>query len=85
MLPTQRPDRAVVTELIQSNLPLKVCLKVANTINAQIVLDEPGAESLLCDFGKGPGTRRDYSSCKPISRLRSTRARLRFSAAHVRS
>jgi S-DNA-T family DNA segregation ATPase FtsK/SpoIIIE len=59
VLATQRPDRAVVTGLIKSNLPLKVCLKVANAVNAQIVLDEPGAESLfgkgdlLCDFGKG--------------------------------
>jgi S-DNA-T family DNA segregation ATPase FtsK/SpoIIIE len=59
VLATQRPDRAVVTGLIKSNLPLKVCLKVANAVNAQIVLDELGAESLfgkgdlLCDFGKG--------------------------------
>ena len=59
VLATQRPDRSVVTGLIKANLPLKVCLKVANAVNAQIVLDEPGAESLfgkgdlLCDFGKG--------------------------------
>ncbi len=59
VLATQRPDRAIVTGLIKANLPLKVCLKVANAVNAQIVLDEPGAESLfgkgdlLCDFGKG--------------------------------
>ncbi|UFZ07961.1 PD-(D/E)XK nuclease family protein [Bradyrhizobium ontarionense] len=59
VLATQRPDRAVVTGLIKSNLPLKVCLKVANAVNAQIVLDEPGAESLfgkgdlLCDLGRG--------------------------------
>jgi S-DNA-T family DNA segregation ATPase FtsK/SpoIIIE len=59
VLATQRPDRAVVTGLIKANLPLKVCLKVANAVNAQIVLDEPGAESLLgkgdllCDLGKG--------------------------------
>jgi S-DNA-T family DNA segregation ATPase FtsK/SpoIIIE len=59
VLATQRPDRLVVTGLIKANLPLKVCLKVANAVNAQIVLDEPGAESLfgkgdlLCDFGKG--------------------------------
>ena len=59
VLATQRPDRTVVTGLIKANLPLKVCLKVANAVNAQIVLDEPGAESLfgrgdlLCDFGKG--------------------------------
>ena len=36
-----------------------MCLRVANAVNAQIVLDEPGAESLLgkgdllCDAGKG--------------------------------
>jgi S-DNA-T family DNA segregation ATPase FtsK/SpoIIIE len=59
VLATQRPDRAVVTGLVKANLPLKVCLKVANAVNSQIVLDEPGAESLfgkgdlLCDFGKG--------------------------------
>ena len=59
VLATQRPDRAVVTGLIKANLPLKVCLKVANAVNAQIALDEPGAESLfgkgdlLCDLGKG--------------------------------
>jgi S-DNA-T family DNA segregation ATPase FtsK/SpoIIIE len=59
VLATQRPDRTVVTGLIKANLPLKVCLRVANATNAQIVLDEPGAESLfgkgdlLCDYGKG--------------------------------
>jgi S-DNA-T family DNA segregation ATPase FtsK/SpoIIIE len=60
VLATQRPDRNVVTGLVKANLPLKICLKVANAVNSQIVLDEPGAENLfgrgdlLCDFGKGP-------------------------------
>jgi len=60
VLATQRPDRNVVTGLIKANLPLKVCLKVANAVNAQIVLDEPGAENLFgrgdlfCNLGKGP-------------------------------
>ncbi|MFD2183917.1 DNA translocase FtsK [Rhodoplanes azumiensis] len=59
VLATQRPDKTIVTGLVKANLPLKVCLKVANAVNAQIVLDETGAESLygkgdlLCDFGKG--------------------------------
>jgi S-DNA-T family DNA segregation ATPase FtsK/SpoIIIE len=59
VLSTQRPDRAIVTGLIKANLPLKICLKVANAVNSQIVLGETGAESLfgkgdlLCDFGKG--------------------------------
>jgi FtsK/SpoIIIE family len=47
VLATQRPDRTVVTGLIKSNLPMKVCLRVANATNSQIVLGEPGAESLL--------------------------------------
>ncbi len=59
VLATQRPDRTVVTGLIKSNLPMKVCLRVTNATNSQIVLDEAGAESLLgrgdllCDMGKG--------------------------------
>jgi len=59
VLATQRPDAKVVTGLIKANLPLKVCLKVANATNSQIVLDDTGAESLygkgdlLCDWGKG--------------------------------
>lgn len=59
VLATQRPDRTVVTGLIKSNLPMKVCLRVTSATNSQIVLDEPGAESLLgkgdllCDFGRG--------------------------------
>jgi S-DNA-T family DNA segregation ATPase FtsK/SpoIIIE len=59
VLATQRPDRTVVTGLIKSNLPMKVCLRVANTTNSQIVLGEGGAESLLgkgdllCDLGRG--------------------------------
>jgi S-DNA-T family DNA segregation ATPase FtsK/SpoIIIE len=59
VLATQRPDRTVVTGLIKSNLPMKVCLRVANATNSQIVLGEAGAESLLgkgdllCDLGKG--------------------------------
>jgi S-DNA-T family DNA segregation ATPase FtsK/SpoIIIE len=59
VLATQRPDRTVVTGLIKSNLPMKVCLRVANAANSQIVLGEAGAESLLgkgdllCDLGRG--------------------------------
>ena len=59
VLATQRPDRTVVTGLIKSNLPMKVCLRVTNPTNSLIVLGEQGAESLLgkgdllCDMGKG--------------------------------
>ena len=66
VLATQRPDRTVVTGLIKSNLPMKVCLRVANATNSQIVLGEAGAESLhgrgdlLCDFGRGPMRAQSY-------------------------
>jgi DNA segregation ATPase FtsK/SpoIIIE-like protein len=66
VLATQRPDRTVVTGLIKSNLPMKVCLRVANATNSQIVLGEPGAESLLgkgdllCDLGRGPVRAQSY-------------------------
>jgi len=59
VLATQRPDSKIVTGLIKSNLPLKVCLRVVNATNSQIVLDEPGAEALLgrgdllCQRGRG--------------------------------
>jgi DNA segregation ATPase FtsK/SpoIIIE-like protein len=59
VLATQRPDRTVVTGLIKSNLPMKVCLRVTNVTNSQIVLGENGAENLLgkgdllCDMGRG--------------------------------
>ena len=66
VLATQRPDRTVVTGLIKSNLPMKVCLRVANATNSQIVLGETGAESLLgkgdllCDLGRGIARAQSY-------------------------
>ncbi len=59
VLATQRPDKNVVSGLIKANLPLKVCLKVTNAVNSNIVLDQKGAETLmgrgdlLCDLGRG--------------------------------
>ncbi|MGF1655785.1 MAG: DNA translocase FtsK [Verrucomicrobiales bacterium] len=59
LLATQRPDRTIVTGLIKSNLPMKICLRVTNATNSQIVLDEPGGErllgrgDLLYDIGRG--------------------------------
>lgn len=66
VLATQRPDRTVVTGLIKSNLPMKVCLRVSNATNSQIVLGESGAESLLgkgdllCDLGRGIARAQSY-------------------------
>jgi S-DNA-T family DNA segregation ATPase FtsK/SpoIIIE len=71
VLATQRPDRTVVTGLIKSNLPMKVCLRVANATNSQIVLGEAGAESLLgkgdllCDLGRGVVRAQSYYIPQP--------------------
>jgi len=59
VLATQRPDRKIVTGLIKSNLPLKVCMRVTTAVNSSIIIDQPGAEALLgrgdllCDRGRG--------------------------------
>jgi S-DNA-T family DNA segregation ATPase FtsK/SpoIIIE len=50
VIATQRPDRTVVTGLIKTNIPIKVCLKVNSGIDSRIVLDRVGAEKLV---GKG--------------------------------
>ena len=39
VLATQRPDRTVLTGLIKSNLPLKICFKVVSAVNSNIVLE----------------------------------------------
>lgn len=47
IIATQRPDKDVVTGQLKANLPMKICLRVTNAVNSQILLDEPGAEHLL--------------------------------------
>ncbi len=59
ILTTQRPSADVVTGLIKSNLPSRICFRVVDKSNSRVVLDTSGAENLL---GKGdllflqPGT-----------------------------
>lgn len=47
ILTTQNPIRTVVTSLVKSNLPLKVCFQVTSGRTSMNVLDEPGAEHLV--------------------------------------
>lgn len=47
---TQKPTVDVITGLIKSNLPARVCFKVVNKSDSRVVLDEMGADKLL---GKG--------------------------------
>lgn len=47
VLATQRPSKDVLTGLIKANFPARVCCKVSSRVDSQVVLDSPGAESLL--------------------------------------
>jgi len=47
VLAAQRPEAKVVTPQIRSNLPGRVCLKVASVADSKIVLEQPDAANLL--------------------------------------
>lgn len=50
VLATQRPDSAILTGLLRSNIPSRICLLVQKSTESKIVIDETGSEKLL---GKG--------------------------------
>jgi S-DNA-T family DNA segregation ATPase FtsK/SpoIIIE len=78
ILATQKPTVDVVTGLIKSNLPARICFQVTSRTDSRVVLDEMGADKLL---GKGdmlflqPGTssiiraQGTYASDEEISRV----------------
>jgi S-DNA-T family DNA segregation ATPase FtsK/SpoIIIE len=78
ILATQKPTVDVITGLIKSNMPSRICFKVVNKSDSRVVLDEMGAEKLLgqgdmlflqpgtCNLVRGQGA---YASDDEIQRV----------------
>ena len=62
VLGTQRPDTTVVTGLIKTNVPTRICFAVATQIDSRVILDTGGGETLL---GQGDGLFKNPMAIQP--------------------
>lgn len=47
ILITQRPDKKAIPGMIKANIANKICLRVSNKVNSNLIIDEAGAEELM--------------------------------------
>jgi S-DNA-T family DNA segregation ATPase FtsK/SpoIIIE len=47
ILATQRPSVNVITGLIKANIPTRLGLMTATSIDSKVILDQPGCETLI--------------------------------------
>ena len=63
ILATQRPDSVILSGLIRSNVPTRVCFAVQKATDSRIILDSVGGEKLT---GAGDGLFLPTGSRQPI-------------------